>query len=388
MAKENSLDRQLVALIYAAFPLGSPIRAPNEFCDETWRALVEAARRHGLTGLLDHAVETLGRDDIPRSICESLRTTLRQTILAASLAYRELGDVIAKCAREKIPIVVLKGAALAKTLYPEAALRPFGDLDLMLRREDAPRLRTALLSAGMKENDELARGFNESYLGEMAFFPRAVHGVALDLHWELVSPAYYRRRMSIEWFWQNTETASFGGYPTQVLNPTAQLVHLAVHAGLHHQDRLRLIWLYDLALLIKRRGAEIDWRAADQFAQEATLARPICAILEQIQDWWSIELPREANHLFQPPRLDLHERMVYALTTTPFTEARTLLDVLDTPGWNAKLRFAREQLFPNAAYMRSRYNMTNAALLPLYYARRLAESTFKFTRSLLTAATR
>jgi hypothetical protein len=37
------------------------------------------------------------------------------------------------------------------------------------------------------------------------------------------------------------------------------------------------------------------------------------------------------------------------------------------PGWRQRVRFARTNLFPSAAYMRQRYQIKHPLLLPLYY---------------------
>src|SRR5205085_983227 len=121
---------------------------------------------------------------------------------------------------------------------------------------------------------------------------------------ELVAPAYYWRRMDMGWFWQRTEAVQINGTAVRILNPTAQLVHLGSHVGLHHQDKPRLIWFYDLALLVTRRGGELDWQAANAYALRAGLARPIRYALEGMQDWWGVPIPAEAETLFIPSRFD------------------------------------------------------------------------------------
>lgn len=386
----EDVERQLVALIREAFPFAESAKgdasAPAEFSDETWRALADAAGRNALTVLLFDAIEKLERNDVPRGVRDSLQNLYRSSVLSQGMMYRELDCVADKFAEQSIPLVILKGAALAKLYYAVPAERPFGDLDLLVHAEDAPRVRENLLARGMKEFGGVARGLNQTYYGEASFNSADGRGAQIDVHWELVSPAYYRRRMEMDWFWRNTEPCELGGHTLQALNPTAQLVHLAIHAGLHHQDRLRLIWLYDLALGVSKHGTEIDWRGADAFASRSGLARPMRAMFERMHESWGVVLPREAQQLFQPPRWDIAERTVYALTTTRFTEARTLSDALNMPGARRKFEFVRKYLFPDSSYMRRRYQIKNDALLPLYYVRRLAESAFKFTRSLWAAA--
>jgi Uncharacterised nucleotidyltransferase len=385
LANTNAaLESELCALLNAAFPVGALPLPPDALRGEEWTRLSEAAYQNGLTNMLLRAVEILARTDVPAPIVEKLRDTYRRNGLAQALAYRELESVLQECAGEKISVVVLKGAAVSKALYPEIALRPFGDLDVLIHRAEALRLREMLLAMGLHEAG-VTHGFNLDLQGEMAFFPSRTQEFMLDLHWQLVAPTYYQQRMDLEWFWDRTEQFSFSASSALILNPTAQFVHLAAHVGLHHQDHVRLIWLYDLALLIMRRGTEIDWRAADAYASKAGLSRPLRAMLDATQARWRIALPPETQELFRASPFALTERAVYAVTTTRFPEARMLSDALSTPGMGHKLHFVRQQLFPGAAYMRTRYRMSNDALLPIYYARRVIESGFKFVRSLWAA---
>src|SRR4029078_2290120 len=134
---------------------------------------------------------------------------------------------------------VLKGAAVSKLLYPEPALRAFGDLDLLIHRADAPRAREILVSRRLQPA-AVTHGFDPALTGEMAFFRSSAQDFMVDLHWELIAPTYYQRRMDLDWFWRNSENFTFGSQTALVLNPTAQFVHLAAHVGLHHQDQLRL----------------------------------------------------------------------------------------------------------------------------------------------------
>lgn len=379
-----AFEQELCALLNAAFPVGALPAPRASLSADDWQQLSDTAYNNGLTNLLLRAVEKLKRTDMSDAIATKLRDTYRRNALAQALAYRELESVLSGCAQEKIRAVVLKGAAVAKALYPESSLRPFGDLDVLIHRSNALRLREMLLARGLRQAN-VTHGFNLDSSGEMAFFPSRTQEFMLDLHWQLVAPTYYQQRMDLDWFWNNTELFSFGTQTALILNPTAQFVHLAAHVGLHHQDHLRLIWLYDLALLLTRRGQEIDWRAADVFAHKAGLARPLRAILDATRQHWGITLPPQTESLFRASPFALGERAVYAVTTTRFPEARMLSDALSTPGLGHKLDFIRQQLFPDVAYMRTRYGMSNDALLPLYYLRRFGESTYKFARSIWTA---
>ena len=380
--------RALIEILPVPWRISAAPRTHHTWSPAQWRAQYRNAQQHGLLGLLFCAIEPDVAPNMPDDVRDALMMAMRNATLAYAVAFRELDALVEIFEREKIPVVLLKGAALSKSLYPNPVQRPFGDLDLLIHKQDAPRVRAFLLARGMQENSELVSGFRQAHYGEMGFFAANSAMPAMDVHWDLVAPAYYRRHMDMDWFWEQTEWRRIGERNLRVLNPTAQLLHLGAHVGLHHQDHLRLIWLYDIALLLTQRGAEIDWRAADAFARVARLARPLRFVLEQTRAWWGIALPPETENLFRAPAFDVQERLAYALTTAQFTEARVLMDVLYLAGARAKWEFARGYLFPESAYMRTRYAIQNDVWLPLYYVWRMLASVGKAMRSVWSAARR
>lgn len=381
MPHSNSeLNRQLVSYILRAFPFeAAPPELPQS-TEETWHALLERARLEGLTLLLFASLEKTNAA-VPEFVHETLQTQVRLAALANGAAYHELDAVLPEFSSANIPVIVLKGAALAKWLYPAPNLRSFSDLDLFIRQRDVARLSAILRARGYDSNNELAAGFQDAFYSEMTFYRLTPPRVSLDVHWHLFVPLYFRRRIDPEWFWERAEIFSFGGATARVFNPTAQLVHLAVHASLNHKHTPRLIWLYDLALLLARKGDELDWHAAAAFAQQAGLARSMFEVLTQMQEVWSVRAPKEMYELFRPPHSSLKERIAFALTAAEHNQARALSDALSAPTWRGKVQYGWRHLFPDANFMRRHYGVQNDLLLPVAYARRLGTSAWKFTRS-------
>ena len=106
---------------------------------------VEDLYRHGLHLLAARRWRSLGRE-LPQELVASEQ--------AARLAIERAGVVLERVrAACPGPIVLLHGLEVA-TVYPDRALRSFGDLDLLV--EDAPAARQALLGAGFERLDARA----------------------------------------------------------------------------------------------------------------------------------------------------------------------------------------------------------------------------------------
>lgn len=104
-------------------------------------ALVEQAMKEGLGPLLYRAIREgeAGTRQLPSTFAgldEGARAALRRTTLAEGLSQairlERLATILAELEAQGIPVVLYKGAAYVEQIYPEPALRPMSDLDLLV----------------------------------------------------------------------------------------------------------------------------------------------------------------------------------------------------------------------------------------------------------------
>ncbi|HXT37563.1 MAG TPA: nucleotidyltransferase family protein, partial [Chloroflexota bacterium] len=176
---------------------------------------------------------------------------------ARLLCESVLGALLDTTASQGIEVLVLKGAALAHDLYPRPELRPYGDLDILCRPADFPRLATALLEAGYRREDPNdAAGLRPPLdSSRRRNFIDPLGGVLIEVHLDVLGLGLPARRR--EDFWREARTLEIGRLRVRALSPTHQLLHLAIHVHAHCYSRL--LWLIDLDLLIRRQGETIEW---------------------------------------------------------------------------------------------------------------------------------
>jgi hypothetical protein len=63
---------------------------------------------------------------------------------------RQLREILDTFGRENISSLVLKGPALAWTVYPDPATRPFADIDLLVRPDQYMKARNILNQLGYR----------------------------------------------------------------------------------------------------------------------------------------------------------------------------------------------------------------------------------------------
>jgi hypothetical protein len=177
----------------------------------------------------------------------------------------------------------------------------------------------------------------------------------------------------MDWFHHTAVPAPIAGAQSWILAPDAQLLHLSAHYMTHGgPDRAPLIWAHDIAELIARHGAELDWHAILSRAQQYSLTYALRTTLIHLHHQWHVPVPSEALAALSARHAASAEKRYYRLrarTHSPL--ARLWVHAASLGGWGKRLRYLGGTLFPSPAYMRWRYRVQHTLLLPLSYLQRL-----------------
>lgn len=171
-------------------------------------------------------------------------------------------------AEARLDILVLKGAALAETVYPRPSLRGFGDLDILVRRADAARARTVLELLGYVLDplqwEDLVRGRD----CQTNFFNHTERGtVVVELHTALINNDLFLGQFRVDdaALWDRARPARLAGEEARALGPEDQILHLCLHLAGHSLAAPRS--LRDIAQVCSVRT--IDWTLFVRVARSA-----------------------------------------------------------------------------------------------------------------------
>lgn len=152
------------------------------------------------------------------------------------LIYRDLEHALQVLESAGVAVMLLKGVALAQTIYPTIADRPMADVDLLVHPCDRDRAGSALVAAGYRvvpEPEQRFSPFDTEFTGEMVF--RRGHGVWIEVHWEL-TPAEWMRHLialDMEALWRDAIPLQVNGQRALQLSPPDTLLHLCLHLAVH-----------------------------------------------------------------------------------------------------------------------------------------------------------
>lgn len=226
-----------------------------------WDDLLQVAEYHGLAPLLHEHLSTVAIDmELPKDVIRGLKFLSIRHQLASTVLKRSLQMILSLMESEGIRCLVLKGAALSHTVYPEISLRPMRDIDLLLAKKDVYRAYDLLKKENYSESDEL---LPEGYHHLPPLF-KDVDGlkVCIELHHGLFpdDPPYYQQ-LDFEELYNNRQEFEVDGVRANTLADEEMLWHLYQH-GFHAPltyEPFRLIAVADIVSIVEARLDDIDW---------------------------------------------------------------------------------------------------------------------------------
>ena len=294
-----------------------------------------------------------------------------------SLRDRELRRVLDVFGAAGVSCLIIKGAALAHTLYRQPHARRRSDADLLVRTEDENRV-TALLEAdGYARADEISGAYATSQM----HFDRPEHPdqrYALDIHWRIVNAHAFADAVAFDEFEAARMPVPGCGPNAWTLCAPHALALACIHCVAHHPNSDDLLWLWDVHLLASAlTGAEAGV-FVDLAARSA--ARAVCAHT----------LAAAHARFGTPPAAALIDRVRPRPgdATEPsarflgggLSQADILRSDLASLGWRRGVSLLREHLFPPTSYMRSLYGEWPGVLLPAAYLHRIVCGAPKWIR--------
>lgn len=338
-----------------------------------------AASRHRVRPLLAWRLHGTGELPAwPAPIRRALLDTARGEAALEVIRRFELRRLLDAFAAAGVPVLVLKGAALAYATYAEPWLRPREDTDLLVRGDDALSARRVLADAGYHPTP-MQSGTLVSHQQLYVRIDGTGRRYACDLHWKIANPVAFSDLLSPEDLLREAAAVSLDGCTVRIPSRVDALLLACWHRVAHHRDSENLLWLYDLHLL----GDDLpDADAARMTAMaRRTGTQVICARgLSMAAERFGSRVPPPL--LLAPPDAADDRAALTAVYLDPQARKvdRLAADLRALPGWRSRLRLLREHLFPPAEYMFATSGRSARALLPALYVRRIARGALAWFR--------
>ncbi len=240
--------------------------------DVDWDALLRMAMAHDLAGIIYHQIKKKAAE------AEVFSLNYAATIYY----YAGRNDCFRKLTQElndnSIPFVPVKGQVIAP-LYPFPALRTMGDIDLLVREEDLPKIHEIMLQSGYESLSGDA-SIDRAYKNKLIEFE--LHPVLICSNEEVEKQEYQDYFNN---FWPYVEA---DGQLKKEFHLLYLLVHLRKHL-LNHGAGFRQFM--DIAVFTQAYRAELDWDWFQKQLKALNLCRFSEVCYAYIDRWFSIPSP-------------------------------------------------------------------------------------------------
>lgn len=262
-------------LVHLAGGLGPDLDELAGISPVQWAEFDRRAAHYRIQPLLHHRLGDCTA--IPGDLRLDWADAYRASAISALAHKAELVAIVGALARAGIDSIALKGAWLAWHAWPDPALRPLRDLDLLIAEEKVLDARRLLLTLGYVEIG--TEGLSaEQWKQRYHQLPPLVSpsGIVVELHHRLWIEDWRTPRLPDDVFLRAFADPEYPGL--RYLDPIDQLLHLAVHASVHAFDGGPLM-LADFEQLGRVHGFDWDavWKRANTEGWDRVAALAIAA---------------------------------------------------------------------------------------------------------------
>lgn len=360
------------------------VTRPMPLVAADWEEVFQRVCSNGLLGLAQHCLaQATRRDYPPQAFRQHIHAAQRLNAMRMLLMHRKVHAVLAHLDRSGPDWMVVKGMAVAYSVYPDPTLRSFNDLDLLVRERDWSAMHRALCGMGFTPEkdwpDPPPKLTPQAVLYEMKYWHPEM-GLLVEVHYDDILNAGLASR-DVEGFWRRATRIGTEGIPINVMSLEDQLVHLCAHA--HYHGYTRLNWLSDIACIVRDHGAAIDWECVLATVRTEEAHVSVYYSLSVLERLLGVGAPCGVMGALRPDgvRRWFHERYMpekcivslqpmgrpdFSFYFQPLFK-RLLPDLLVMGRRREKLRYLCRLLLPPRDWLLYYYQLNDTRMLPLHY---------------------
>jgi len=286
---------------------GSGLQGTDMDLDE-WHSFLQIAGNHGIILLLHHNL-TKTENPVPGWVRMYLKEQYYLNVIKNEFLYNELRIILGRLKEAGVEVIVMKGASLAETVYPARALRPFTDMDLLIRKERLGKAKDTLTGLGYALDAYSTPDISSE---KSDYHLRYQKGASIiELHWDLGLDVGLYKYMRIDpgALWKNAQRSTIAGIEILILSPEDQIILSCIHLAKHKFSRF--IWLYDIRLIAEKES--IDWNLLIKSSKSQYAANPVFYCLFLSLELAGLNLPQYVLYELRPtlPETRLFKYLIF-----------------------------------------------------------------------------
>ena len=333
--------------------------------DRLGTGVLDCAADHGVSPLLARAAAT---GHWPDHLRAGLASRCRAAAAVDAVRHQHLVRLLETLSSAGIDALVVKGAQLAFTHYPHSWLRPRLDTDLLVDPSRRSAADAVLRGLGYRPATHFD-GALVTHQFQYRLEDRLGIEDRVDLHWRIANPHVFADTFTFAELARASRPISSLGHAAHGLSDAHALMLACMHRVAHHANSTRLLWLYDIHLLVE--GMTPSAReTAGALARQRGLGTVCATGIALAADRFGTNVSRQWLEGLETD--DAASAPARAFLRTGRTRVDDLVsDLRALRGWRSRLRLLVEHALPPAAYIRHAYGVQSAPLTALAYLHRL-----------------
>ena len=293
--------------------------------------------------------------DIKRELVECYYQAIAENFNKANM-FENLSQ---KFSESKIPHMPVKGWYV-RTLYPVPELRTFGDIDILINKQDRQKTDKIFTENGysIKENWEPTYSYDK--------------GISrCEVHTELMDSDLGKGEQVISYFSNAFETAEKDVGERFSPQKDLHLIYLFCHLAKHLYTGGAGIRMYmDIALFLKENSGSLHFEKIQDDSKKLHLDCFFKTVLSACSEWFEIDLPFEINDIKQD-NLDALKKYTFGADLFGKTRDKSIISLRNDEA-GSKGSVLKDTLFPNAKKIEERYKFIKGRkyLLPMAWVAR------------------
>jgi len=348
-----------------------------------WDKLFDAALSQGIVPVVYNCLKDIpDRARVPEDTMEKFKMAYHGNVARNMYLHSELERILSVFDEKGIEVILLKGAALSKTVYRDIGLRQMSDIDLLVRQDKLDRVKEIMsgLNYIVKGGDRSEAWYKENHF----HLPPFIHkdkSVIVEIHWEVAQDTL---GIDVNKWWERAKKTKLGEASALIPSPEDMILHLCVslyHSN-YHQAALR--GFCDIIFTIRFHAEQMNWARFREAVSQSEIARPVYSLLHLVRKYFD---DGQFLSWVKAEPVDLKfsamiERILFSSEDVPYGLLMRSL-AADTLWKRTKMIFAGP-LFPSRKEMSKRYPVRPDSLwVYLYYVYRPVDLVVKYGRSFL-----
>lgn len=263
--------------------------ALSSYSDGNYQDIHRLSHKHGIYPLLYKTIRSIRPDSLSSETDDLFKQSNMAITQRNMLMSAELLQLMHLFDANSIDAMAFKGPVLGEMAYGSVTLRQYGDLDILIKKDDIGKTLSLLQKRGYTPEIELEKSTLETFYNCVNVIGLHRGSVRVEIHWELLSKNY-----AIDWeekkLWRESETIEINRKPINMLSFENHILYLCAHGSKHLFERLE--WICDIDRAIRAKS-DVNWSHLILEAKELGIERMLLLGLALSKLFFDLPLPQD-----------------------------------------------------------------------------------------------